>query len=232
MIAAAGEGRLAVDNSRRHDPMYRWLREKIRAGDFGALRAIWIQRPGIGLGCLAIHAYDLVRFLSDDEVVRVSGWVDAPVGENPRGKSFVDPGGLSVLELSRGARAVIAQIEDGAGPMSVELDFTSARIRIDEKTPELEIIARDPRVVPGPGRPPKFDRLTPPEGLSLKPDMFVMIRGVLTELASEAAMDCDAQSGLRAVEILAATHLSHRSGHAPVSLPLTGEARKLWLAIT
>jgi len=38
---------------------------------------------------------------------------------------------------------VIAQIEDGAGPMSVEIDLTAARVRIDEKWGEAEVIERD-----------------------------------------------------------------------------------------
>lgn len=234
MIAAASQHgvRLSVDNSRRHDPMYRWLRTRIRSGEWGALRSISIQRPGIGLGCLAIHSFDLVSFLSDRQCRQVTAWVDDPVGLNPRGREFNDPGGTVVMEMDGGFRALIQQIEDGAGPMSVELDLTAARVRLDEKLPALEIIERDLAVAVGPGRPPKYEMVEPPADLPLKPNMPNMLRGVLDELIGHDALGCDALSGRHAVEVLVAAHLSHERGHSPVALPLAGADRGRWLAVT
>ena len=225
--------RLSVDQSRRHDPMYQWLREKIRSGDWGQPRCIWVQRPGIGLGCLATHSFDLATFLLGGAVRSVTAWVDKPIGKNPRGEEFVDPGGLVIMDMGPDMRAVISQIEDGAGPMAVEIDLTAARIRIDESFGIAEIIERDLSVRPGPGRPPAYSRIELPEGISAKLSMPVMLKGVLTELIGDGPMLCDGVHGLAAIEVLVAAYVSNKSGHVPVSVPCESKENcELWLPIT
>lgn len=234
MITTAKEtgARLAVNQSRRHDPLYRWVREKIRSGEWGQPRTIWIQRPGIGLGCLGTHYFDLIRFLSDREVTRVTAWIDDFIGPNPRGKEFVDPGGLVVAEMGLGLRGVVAQIEDGAGPMSVEIDMTAARIRVDEQQDRFEVIARDLSVKPAPGKPAVFSVQPVPEELRAKTDVSMMAKGVLENLASDQPLECDPLHGLASIEVLAAAYLSHQQGNMPVNLPLSDEGEKLWLSVT
>ena len=235
MLAQAAKAgtRLAVDHVRRHAPAYIWLRERIASGAWGQVRAIWMQRPGIGLGCNAVHSFDTVRFLTGREVRRVTAWVDAPVGRNPRGPDFVDPGGLVVLDMGPDLRAVVAQIEDGAGPTAVEIDLTAARIRLDEQSGAIEIIQRDLSVAPGPGRPAAYERVEVPVGLSARTDMLLMIQGCLTELLSDGPLGGDGSSGLATVEILVAAHLSHRRGNTPIEVPLTSPSdRKEWLPVT
>jgi predicted dehydrogenase len=225
--------RLAVNQSRRHDPMYRWLRSRIRSGEWGVIRTIWIQRPGIGLGCLATHSFDLATFLADSRVSEVSAWIDSPIGTNPRGEQFVDPGGLVIGILDSGARMIVAQIEDGSGPMSVEIDLTGARVRIDEKADQVEVIARDLSVIPGPNRPPIYNSVPIPEGLSARTNMGIMLTGVLQELVTGGTMECDAEYGKAAVDVLIAAYSSHRSGHRPVSIKTLEEGeRKQPLPVT
>ncbi len=235
IVAAAQQAgvRVAVDHVRRFAPAYRWLRERIASGEWGSVRAIWMQRPGIGLGCNAVHSFDTVRFLTGRDVRRVTAWVDEPIGKNPRGADFVDPGGMVVLDMGPDLRAVVAQIEDGAGPTAVEIDMTAARIRLDEQSGAIEIVARDLSVKPGPGRPASFARVEPPAGLSAKTDMLLMIEGCLKDLLSAQPVESDGLAGQATVEILVAAYLSHRRGNVPVALPLTAEQdRKEWLPVT
>lgn len=232
-VAARTGSRLAVNQSRRHEPFYRWLRDHIASGAWGQLRTLWIQRPGIGLGCLGTHYFDLVRFLGAGEVSAVTAWVDPFIGPNPRGAHFADPGGTVVMQMSSGARAVIAQIEDGAGPMSIELDLTGARIRIDEHSGHVEIIERDLTVKPGPGRPPVYAPGKVPEGLKATPNAAVNLKNLLDELLHEGPMDCDAVHGMVSIEVLVAAHLSHQRGHVPVVFPLAAAAdRAVALTVT
>lgn len=224
--------RVVVDHVRRYSPAYRWLRDRISSGAWGQPRCIWMQRPGIGLGCNGTHSFDTVSFLTGQEVKQVTGWVDEPVAANPRGKHFVDPGGLAILDLGS-ARAVVAQIEDGAGPTAVEIDLTAARVRVDEKYGQIEIVERDLSVKPGPGRPPAFQVTSPPDGLTGNTDMGVMVRGCVEDLISNNPVVSGVQSGRAAIEVLVACYLSHRRDHAPVPLPLTSpEDRNLWLPVT
>ena len=235
MIDAANRygARLSVNQSRRHDPLYRWLRDRIHSGEWGTPRCVWIQRPGIGLGCLATHSFDLARFLTGRDVEQVTAWVDEPLGKNPRGAQFIDPGGLVVLEMGSGLRAVITQIEDGAGPMSVELDFTAGRVRLDEKLGTVEIIERDMAIQPGPGRPAVFRQTTAPDGMTAKTNMATMLQGVLQELVSDQFLECEALHGKIAIEVLVAAYVSHRNGHAPVALSeLSQEDKELCLQVT
>jgi predicted dehydrogenase len=225
--------RVAVDHFRRFSPTFIWLRDKIASGDWGQLRSIWVQRPGIGLGCNATHAFDMVQLLSGATVERVTAWVDPPVGKNPRGEQFVDPGGLVVMELSGGARAVIAQIEDGAGPESVEIDLTAARVRFAERGGPIEVVERDLSVKPGPGKPPAFAVGQVPEGLPAKANMLEAIEEFIKRFVSDEPLAVDPRLGRMPVEVLVAAYLSDRQGHQPVALPLTqGEALELWLPVT
>ena len=225
--------RLSVDQSRRFDPMYQWLRAKIASGGWGGPRTVWIQRPGIGLGCLATHSFDLAVFLTGGTVRSVTAWVDAFIGPNPRGEKFVDPGGLVVLDMGPNLRAVINQVEDGAGPTAVEIDMTAARIRIDETFGTAEIIERDLSVKPGPGRPPAYSHVDLPDGISAKLNMPVMLEGVLRDLVGDGPMLCDAVHGATAVEVLVAAVLSERDGHRPVGIPCESkEGAELWLPVT
>jgi predicted dehydrogenase len=231
--ASATETRIAVDHSRRYAPVYKWLRERIASGDWGEVRNIWVQRPDIGLGCNATHAFDLVRFLTASDVRRVTGWVDAPKRKNPRGEKYVDPGGLVVLELAGEMRAVIAQIEDGAGPSSMEIDMTAARVRLDEQSGAIEVRERDLSVKPGPGRPPVFRDGQPPEGMTARMNQLELIRACLADLVSPNPLETDATNGRAAIEILVAAYLSHGRGNQPVALPLVSpEELELWLPIT
>ena len=151
----------------------------------------------------------------------MTGWVDTPVGNNPRGAEFVDPGGLVVLELAGGVRGVVAQIEDGAGPMSADIHLTAGRVRLDERFGTIEIIERDLSVKPGPNRPPVLTRVEAPEGLSANSPLPTMVRGCLDDLISERE-GADGRDGRASTEVLIAAYLSHEQGNVPVALPLVG----------
>lgn len=223
---------VAVDHPRRTTPVYRWVAERIASGQWGALRAMWVQRPGIGLGCLATHSYDLVRLLSGAEIERVTGWVDPERGANPRGPSFHDPGGLAVLELSDGSRATVAQIEDGAGPMSIEVLTTLSRVRVEERDGSVDVIVKDAAVKKGPDQPARFEQVEIPEALRSKRVLRTEIQWLLEGLihGHPAATIAD---GHASVEALVAVHLSHARGNAPVALPLHSDpGRDLWLPVT
>ncbi len=225
--------RLAVDHLRRKAPVNIWVRETVASGRWGALRSISIQRPGIGLGCLGTHSFDMILDMSGQSARRVTAWVDEPVGRNPRGEQFVDPGGLVVLEMESGCRGIVSQIEDGAGPASIEIDLTAARIRMDEKIGTVELVERDLSVKPGPGRPPKYTVVEPPDGITAKTDLFQMLHGVIDELIGDGPMECSADRGVETIEMLVGAYLSHRRGNIPIELPITSqEDRAVWLPVT
>jgi len=222
-LAEENNVRLAVDHGLRYDKTYNWLKEKIMSGKWGVLRSVYVMRNGIGLGCLGIHSFDLVNFLADSPVKTVVGWVDKPIRENPRGKQFIDPGGLVVLNYENGVRGIISQIEDGAGPMSVEINLTRGRIRVNEKFREIDIVTKDPEKTGKPGKPVPYEKIEIPKEIQVRHDIFELMKGILDELAGETSLKCDARDGQNSLEILVAAYLSSERGNIPVELPLIAE---------
>ncbi len=235
MISAAHNAgcALAVNHGRRHVPAYSWLAQQLQTGALGQLRSIQSSWPGIGLGCLATHMIDLWRFLGGEELRSVTGWVDPVRGPNPRGSQFCDPGGMIVAISSSGARYVHEQAEDGAGPGTLVIETTGAQIIIDERSATVTGLARDASVKPGPGRPPKYDAFSLPPDAPLALDIVRLTAEILRELLEGKDLTCAAEHGLRSLEVVVGAHLSHRSGHVPVPLPLAGaDAKATWLPIT
>ncbi len=214
---------LAVNHCRRHVPAYRWLALQIASGCWGQMRGVRMGIPGIGLGCLGTHFLDLMRMLTGEEFVAVSGWVDPERGTNPRGAHFHDPGGLVVAQGRAGTRFVLHQIEDGAGPGSILLDLTGARVVIEERTRAVHILRRDTSSPTAPGRPPSFEEVTLPEEYPLELDIVALTAEVLGELVAGRAPTCAAEHGYASLEAVVATYLSQERGHTPVAVPLSGE---------
>lgn len=224
--------RLAVDKMNRFDPFYGFIKEGIKTNRWGKLKSIYIQKPGIGLGNLGTHSFDICNFFCDEFPARVTAWLDEPLGRNPRGEQFVDPGGLVVLEYPSGVRATISQIEDGAGPQSMEINFTGARILHDPKSNFADIRVRDLSVKPGPGRPAVYNTL-PVEGVNLQGDMLKQMEELIVDLTEGDNCRANAIFGKSAVEILVAAYKSNAIGNIPVNLPLVEkEDLHLYLKVT
>jgi predicted dehydrogenase len=225
--------RLSVDKVNRHDPVFQMLRENIANSTWGQLRSIYIQKPGIGLGCLGTHSFDLCNFLVGSDAISVTGWVDEPVGRNPRGEQFVDPGGLVIIRYPNNVRAIVEQIEDGAGPQTMEIHLTGAKIYHDPKNKILDIRVRDLSVKPGPGRPQVYSLFNLSDDLNVKGDMIFQIRSVIRELIGIEDMLTDAKFGRKAMEILVAAYSSNSNGNIPITMPLTNESDiEFYLQIT
>lgn len=218
--------RLAVNHCRRHSPGYGWLADKIRSGSWGELRGIRISCPGIGLGCLGTHFVDLMFFLSGLEAAAVSGWIDEPKGTNPRGAEFRDPGGLIVIDTGRDCRFVHQQIEDGAGIVSVTIDLTRARVRVEERDGTIEVLFREPSDPSGPRRPALFTPVPAPAACGLALNVVEMSAAVLRQLCAQDELLCDGHHGLRSLEVIAAAYSSHEQGHRSIALPLSAEGDK------
>ena len=216
--------RIAVDHGLRHDKTYNWIKSNIIKKVWGELRSIYVMRHGIGLGCLGVHSFDLVNYLADSEVQSVVGWVDKPIKMNPRGEQYIDPGGLVILNYENGTKGIISQIEDGAGPMSVEINLTGARIRVNEKYGEVDIVTKDPNEIGKPGKPVPYNRLDIPEDVAVSHNIFELMESILIELISDEPLKCDIQHGEKSLELLVATYLSDENGHSPILLPLTEES--------
>ena len=230
--AKRNNARLIVDHPRRVSKNYGLVKMMIDNGQLGEIRNIYIQRPGIGLGCLATHSFDLASFFVGRPVKAVTGWVDEPKRKNPRGGIFVDPGGTVVLDYGDGIKGLVSQIEDGAGPIFIEINLTSGRVHIDEKTDRLEIIKRDLSVKKMPGTPAAYEQIINPGGLGGKRILVDEIKWLLEDLISTDQPKAKARYGYDSIETLVAAYVSHENSHIPIKLPLAKEYHSKWLPIT
>lgn len=224
---------LAVNHGRRHVPAYKWLAAKLQSGEWGELRSVQSNWPGVGLGCLATHMVDLWRFLTGEELTTVHGWVDPVRGSNPRGSNYRDPGGMIIATTASSARYIHEQAEDGAGPPWMVIATTGAQIVVDEHRGSIQILTRDLSVKPGPGHPPGYVPVQVPPEAPFTLDIFRLSGESLRELVDGSDVTCSAEHGLRSLEVIVAAHLSSQIKHGPVALPITdSEAKKTWLPIT
>lgn len=216
---------VVVDKIDLYDDVYQLLRDKAISDEWEELRSMYIQKPGIGLGCLGTHSFDQANFLFGRMRNSVTAWIDPIIGTTPIGEQFKDPGGLVILDYG-GLRAIVSQIEDGAGPQSLELHFTGARVFHDPKNGTLDIHIRDLSVKHGPGCPPKYMRYDVPVGVNVKSNILQQIRLVIDDLISDRPILVEGEYGRDAIEILVAAHVSQELGNVLVLLPLEKEECK------
>ncbi len=209
---------LSVNQSRRFSPIYNWIKEQKNIRGWGEIFSIYIQRPGIGLGCLGTHSFDLANYIFDKHPQSVSGWVDNPHLTNPRGNRFKDPGGLVILDYGNEKKAIISQLEIASGPRTLEIHYNNCRIRFDEKFENLEICERDQNG--------ELSFIKPPNEISLKVDMYEMIENLIKDLVYNNAKFSDSYFGFNAVEILIAAYESNKKNNKPVKLPINDEKIK------
>jgi hypothetical protein len=138
-----------------------------------------------------------------------------------------------VLEYAKNKRAIVTQIEDGAGPQSIEINLTGARIYHDPKNMVLDIRKRDLNIKPGPNQPPVYEKIFPDQSFNIKGDLIEQIKKVVQELISNQSMKTDARFGRNAIEILTAAYISQQRGNTPVDIrSLSADEKGIYLPIT
>lgn len=231
-IADKHNAKVIVDHPRRVSKNYGYIKSRLDNNEFGDFRTIYIQRPGIGLGCLATHSFDLACYYVGETPKTVTAWIDEPVGRNPRGDQFIDPGGTVILDFGNGKKGIISQIEDGAGPIFVELNTTKARIHVDEKTDRLEIITRDTTIKKGPNQKAGYHHEVNPDGVGGKRVLVDEVQWLLEDLVENESPQAKIQFGIDSIEILIAAYISHEKGNTPISLPLDASDLSKYLSVT
>ena len=232
MLAACERAgtRLLVDHPRRFHPTYPLVREALRAGEIGALRAI-VATVGGAVVHNGTHMFDLVRYFGG-EALSVSAHVVPSAGG--------DGDGACQLELADGATAFVAL--HGRLPFSVELLGTDGRITIDGSVDGATVWRYSPVPAGGeretegvPGRPwyrgnpcrPRWERhLAPPADTGST--MLAAIEELAAAINEGREPESSGRDGRAALEIALACHASHAMGGARVPLPL--EDRTLQVA--
>lgn len=217
---ARNKTRLAVNHIRRWSPEYTRLKEMIRSGVIGDIRHLYFSCGSTGIGNFAIHFFDTARYLTGSEPAWIAGFLDQTGTPNPRGSSFVDPGGYGVIVFKDGTRFFFDTSEDTGVQYSFQIVGTHGRIVIDELNDSWQIRARsvDDREMPltryGTAMP-----IVP--FMSGSPfDIVDLTSKAMVELLSGKPVSSIGEDGKRSLEMVIGLHISEDHNNEKVCFPL------------
>ena len=199
--------RIATNHSRRWVLSYQKLKKLISKGVIGKIRNINFEMGGGQIGSNGSHVMDLIRYLTNEEPKKVLGKIDKNRKKNPRGKTFIDPGGYGMFILNDGSRMFVDMSEDYGLPFFVKVMGTYGRILIDEKSKRWEIYTR----------PKKFRKLALTKRVKLNKikftgesiDQIKCSKQCLKELLSNKKIQCTAYDGYKSLEMSVGIHNSN-----------------------
>ncbi len=213
--------RLGVNHSRRWAPAYVRLADLLASGLIGNLRHFAFSIGGGRLCCLGSHCFDLVRFLTKAEPVRVVGYLDQTGTPNPRGPQFYDPGGYGMAWFDNGTRVFFDESEDFGTPLRFQVIGSHGSISVDEGSGDWQVWVRPEqyRHLPISYQSP----LERHEFHGEPVDIVDCARQAMIELLDIAPIRCDGEDGLASLQLVIAVHASHEQHNRPVELPLSAQ---------
>jgi predicted dehydrogenase len=214
--------RLAVNHIRRWSPDYSKIKAIIKNGVIGDIRHLYFSCGSTGIGNFAIHFFDTARFLTDSEPDWTIGFLDMTGTPNPRGKSFVDPGGYAVIHFKNGVRFFIDTSEDTGVQYSFQIVGTYGRIIIDELNDHWQIRARnaDNKKIPLTRYGTDMDPVSFKNEEKL--DIVRLTSIAMAELLSGQSISSTGDDGRKSLEMVIGIHLSDDAENAKVPFPVSG----------
>jgi predicted dehydrogenase len=212
--------RLAVNHIRRWSPDYSKIKTLIKNGIIGEIRHLYFSCGSTGIGNFAIHFFDTARYLTESEPDWAIGFLDTTGTPNPRGKSFVDPGGYAVIRFKNGVRFFIDTSEDTGVQYSFQIVGTYGRIIIDELNGSWEIRARNTenKTIPL----TRYGTVMDPVPFTSEEnfDIVRLTSRAMAELLSGSPISSTGDDGKKSLEMVIAIHLSDDAANAKVSFPV------------
>lgn len=205
-VCKANGTRLAINHQMRFMEQYLKPKTVIDSEAFGGLGSATVTAGNFGLAMNGTHYFEMFRFLTGEEVVRVNARFSGEVVPNPRGAQFVDRAGTVRLETASGKRFYLDASADQGHGMFVVYQGRYGRISIDELTGEMRVVTREPeyRALPT----TRYGMPVATQDSRIAPtDAFEPTRAVLHALLDDADIP-DGFAGQRAVETLVACYLS------------------------
>lgn len=221
-ICAEHNVRLAINHMRRWSPRYHKLREMLKDSLIGEIGNLIYVSGGALFACIATHIFDLMRMLTEREIISISGRFDAFRRPNFRGTQYHDPGGHALALFDGDTRAFIDLSENIGVPGWFDIHGSLGRVHIEEERGIWQVMARQ-----GNDReqPPWASRNTsqPVDFPTGGENWTAVLQAGIVELLGGGEIMSSGEDGYAALEAIVAAHISHENDGAPVALPLTGD---------
>jgi predicted dehydrogenase len=197
---------LAVNHTRRGDPVYRRARRLIDDGAIGALHSL-VAHFGGGLMWIGTHTFDMLNYLNGDRPAAwIIGHLDDPAG--------FDPGGSAYVFYENGVRGFINGSTGHAVGFRIEAFGSEGKIVVGNH--DLELWRSNPDKS-------RYELLRYPFPLVMTAEapMVVLLEELLDAMEEGVPMVSDGQTALRALELIIGLYSSSNDHHQPIRLPMT-----------
>lgn len=214
-----GQTKISLNFSRRHSSTYKKIKDDIQKKEIGDLKSITIQMGGGQFGSNGSHMVDLLRFLIDEEILSLSGYLSKPIHENYRGKIFYDPGAYCIIRTKKGIRATIDMLDDHSSPPAIYILGSKGRIFFDERENFYNLYKREKKLFNEPVL--KRVKFILKKIKCKKIDIFEDTKKNILNLVSKNKVKCSVYDGFKSLEIILGTHLSHGNNKKYIKIPIS-----------
>jgi len=202
---------LAVNHPRRWHPLWRSVRDAIRAGTIGEISHMAVHWPSGRLGNIGTHIFDIAAFLLDSRPQAVSGALDPLVPPDCRGPDFHDPGGWGTVRFDNGVRIHVDAGAEVRLPFGFRIFGSLGWIDVQLERADIRLWSGATRTITCPS-----DRQS---------SLADGIEEVVACLNDGGDVAPTGECARDALEVIVAFHISDAQDGQWVSLPLEGEDR-------
>jgi predicted dehydrogenase len=218
--AAGFRGRIGVDFHRRCSALYKTAHDRVRSGQFGALRGIQFSHR-CKFANSGVHFVDLANWLVGSRPERVSATLEEHSLGDYRGSFFHDPPGVAEISYAGGLKFELDTRgqASSAGRLGLRVELERAELFIDDKESFLQLESSS-----------GVEKVVSDKSAF----GYNWIEATLLALLdpSTGFSPCTLEESLDSLEVVVAAHISHERGGKSVSLPLGADEKRKALRVT
>ncbi len=211
--------RLATNHQMRFMDQYTSSKDIVSSEAFGGLSGISAMFGNFGMAMNGSHYFEMFRFMTDEDPVKVSAWFSKDIVANPRGAQFEDHGGSLRLETASGKRFYMDASTDQGHGMFVSYAGPNGRLDVDELAGHTRLVLREEEHRKQPttryGMP--YDTI---EKAITPADAVAPTRSVMEALLKGENYP-DGETGRLVLEVLVGAYLSHEADGKTIDLRTT-----------
>jgi len=207
---------LAINHQMRFMEHYRKVRSLANSTEFGGVVSILLSGSNCGLATNGSHYFELLRFISGEDVKTVCAWLDDDLVPNPRGHTFEDRGGQVRAVTALGVTMHLdISVKAGHG-LQLILICKHGQIIVDELTGYVRSISRSDknRVLPT----TQYGSIGVDNVFQTEPSNVITSTEKVWRKLIEGNGYPGAETGLHALRCLVAAHTSDLNGNIPILL--------------